>query len=61
MSSWRRHAQAKCFRHDVRPTSAAKRCDTSEETRAQPKERWHAKNISQPLRYQKPGWNGRTR
>lgn len=25
--------QAKCFRHDVRPTSAAKRCDTSEETR----------------------------
>nr|DAT26453.1 MAG TPA: hypothetical protein [Caudoviricetes sp.] len=38
----------------------AKRCDSSEETSPQPKERWHAKNISQPLRYQKPGWNGRT-
>lgn len=23
--------QAKCFRHDVRPTSAAKRCDAREE------------------------------
>lgn len=28
-----RNVQAKCFRHDVRPTSAAKRCDASEETR----------------------------
>ncbi|MCP6417624.1 hypothetical protein NL482_26035, partial [Klebsiella pneumoniae] len=51
---FRKNVQAKCFRHDVRPTSAAKRYDASEETRAQPKERWHAKNISQPLRYQKP-------
>ncbi|EFE8216048.1 hypothetical protein F1L26_02220 [Escherichia coli] len=42
-------------------TSVAIRCDTSEETRSQPKERWHAKNISQPLLYQKPGWSGRTR
>lgn len=28
-----RNVQAKCFRHDVRPTSVAKRCDASEETR----------------------------
>ena len=38
-----RNVQAKCFRHDVRPTSAAKRCDTSEETRMQLKERGREK------------------
>nr|DAV03930.1 MAG TPA: hypothetical protein [Caudoviricetes sp.] len=27
-----RNVQAKCFRHDVRPTSAAKRCDAREES-----------------------------
>lgn len=30
---FRKNVQAKCFRHDVRPTSAEKRCDASEETR----------------------------
>lgn len=30
-----RNVQAKCFRHDVRPTSAAKRCDAREESGTQ--------------------------
>lgn len=38
-----RNVQAKCFKHDVRPTSAAKRCDTSEETRMPLKERGREK------------------
>lgn len=32
---FRKNVQAKCFRHDVRPTSAAKRCDTREESGTQ--------------------------
>lgn len=32
---FRRNVQAKCFRHDVRPTSAAKRCDAREESGTQ--------------------------
>lgn len=32
---FRKNVQAKCFRHDVRPTSAAKRCDAREESGTQ--------------------------